>query len=111
MPVYLGTVKTRDGTPLAGATVAFAPVPTEMGEAPGFLLLPRAVRASSDSSGVVAITLLPGRYAVRVTTASGRHVPTFLIDAPGDWLVEAPEDPLVTVFAAGVYEKGVYYVA
>lgn len=82
-----GRVVSPAGGPLSGATVRFVPTPVAADVRGAVLIMPTPVIATADASGDVLVDLVAGTYAVRVTTAGGMHLPTRLIDVPGEWLV------------------------
>ena len=50
-------------------------------------VLPSETVAVADAAGQIAVTLLPGNYRARITTAGGLRLPTFEAEAPGAWLL------------------------
>ena len=94
---YRATLRTRDGAPAAGAMARFAASPHEVTLEPGVAYLPEVVSATADDAGQITVGLVPGTYAVRIKTAAGDPLPTFIVAAAADpdihdWLqlAEAP---------------------
>jgi len=89
---YTGRIVTPDGVALAGATVRLSLLPHAVSVRPPAAVAPLVVTVTTDEAGVFACELVSGTYAVRVTSAEGRTMPTFTAVAPGDWLLVEGEE-------------------
>lgn len=76
-----GTIIAPDGSPLARVTVIFQKIPEKAFVADSSSGLPHAVRAITDSSGGIDVSLLPGVYYVK---PQGASYPPFRIDVPDE---------------------------